>query len=313
MRSSITSKAKKVKELILRNRSGQILIHTSPDGDAIAAAVGLFRIIKKMTNRRYHLFCPGEIPKRYRFLPHSQRFSIRPKKTNFSIVLDTADLARLPKWKPSGLVVNIDHHDANPGYGAINIIDTRSSSTVEILLKIFEIWQVSIDKTTAGALYAGIFAETGGFVFRNTVAETLKHAFILSNLGASPSELGLQLLSQTSNRFRLLGLVFSGIEVKDGVSIIRASREMFRRTKTTIDETEGFVEMPLLIPEVKVSVFLKELDDGRTKVSLRSKGRIDVNRIARGFGGGGHRNAAGFILDGPVSVVRRKILERIKT
>ena len=313
MRSSIRSEAKKILGLIKKHDRGQILIHTSPDGDAVASAIGLFRVLRRITGRYYHLFCPKKIPERYRFLPHCQRFSTRPKITDLSIILDTADLSRLPGWKPSGLIINVDHHDSNTNFGAVNIVETRSSSTVEILMELFKYWRIGIDETTARVLYAGIFSETGGFVFRNTNAKTLSHASILADLGASPSDLGQSLMRQTTNRLHLLGLVLTGIEVDNGISIIRVTRRMFKQTKTTVDETEGFVEIPLMIPEVKISILVKELPNGKTKVSLRSKGRIDVNRIAHHFGGGGHRNAAGFIMDDTIPSVLQKIIARLRS
>mgnify|MGYP000094194201 CR=1 FL=1 len=312
MNSLTASKARRILELIRRNDQGQILIHTSPDGDAIASAIGLYRVIKKITGYSYHLFCPRPIPTRYRFLTRSSRFRTRPKKVPFSIVLDTASLSRLPGWKPSGLIINIDHHDSNPGFGVINIVEPKFSSTVEILMALFKRWRIGIDPTTASILYAGIFAETGGFIFRNTKAETLINAGHLVAAGAPPAEVGERILNQTPNRLRLLSLALATLKVVNGISIISVSRAMFRKTRTTIDETEGFVEIPLQIPEVRISILLKELEDGRTKVSLRSKGRVNVNRIAQRFGGGGHRNAAGFVSDFSLSRTRRDLLQMIQ-
>ncbi|HIE05282.1 MAG TPA: hypothetical protein EYP58_00620, partial [bacterium (Candidatus Stahlbacteria)] len=128
MISSKVSEIKKIKNLIKKSKRGQILIHTSPDGDAVASATAFYRVIRKLTKRSYHLFCPGPIPQRYRFITHSSQFRSTPIRSSLSIVLDTAGFSRLPGWKPEGVIVNIDHHDSNPGFGDINIIKPESSS-----------------------------------------------------------------------------------------------------------------------------------------------------------------------------------------
>lgn len=312
MRSSIVSKIKKLKKIILKSDRGQILIHTSPDGDAVASAIAVYRIIRKLTGKSYHLYCPKPIPKRYRFFLHSSQFRTKPIKVPISIVLDTGSLSRLPGWNPAGFIVNIDHHDSNPKFGDINIVDPKSSSAVEILMTIFSHWKVKIDQKTANILYAGIFAETGGFTFCNTRASSLLNAARLVHLGASPAVISEKINNQSLGRLKLLSSVIATLKIVDGIAMVTVSQEMFRKTKTTIDETEGFVELPLAIPGIKISILLKELEDGRTKVSLRSKDKVDVNHIAQHFGGGGHLNAAGFIINRSVATTKKLLIKRVE-
>lgn len=313
MGSSTALKIKKIRKQILRTNRGQIMIHTSPDGDAVASAAAFYRVIRNLASRSFHLFCPKPIPRRYKFITHSSRFRTRPIKSPLTIVLDTASLSRLPGWDPGGFIINIDHHDSNPNFGDINIVDPKSSSTVEILMGIFDEWHIEIDAVTANILYSGIFTETGGFVFLNTKASSLINASRLVRLGASPSNISQKIKGQTANRLTLLGLALSSLRIRDNIALAAVTTEMFRRAKASIEDTEGFVEIPLAIAGVKISILLKELKDGRTKVSLRSKGKINVNRIALHFSGGGHQNAAGFIIDKSIKITEKLVLKRIRS
>ena len=282
-----------------------ILIHKSPDGDAIGSALAL-ALVLEARGKETAIYCWDGVPYYYRFLPGWQR--VRKVKEEGEVVfhplvvgLDSSDLGRLPflRDKPPGTVINIDHHPTNTRWGDLNLVEPQASATGEIVFGLLERWEVEITPHVAIALYTAIFTDTGGFRFSNTTDTSLLCCYKLVDLGAVPYEIATNVYeSYSPGRMRLLGLALGTLSMAagGGVAWVVVTREMMETTGTGPEDTEEFVNFPKSIRGVEVALLFRETEEG-VKVSFRSKGRVDVAAIAASLGGGGHKAAAGCDLD----------------
>jgi phosphoesterase RecJ-like protein len=155
--------------------------------------------------------------------------------------------------------------------------------------------------------------DTGTFRYNNTTPEVLRAAAELAEAGAQPGYIAENVYqSWSSGRFKLLCMTLGTIEIVDGIAMSAATQEMFAKTGTTPADTEEFTNFPRMMKDAHIAAFLKELPDGRWKISLRSKGERSVARVAEHFGGGGHRNAAGCSMEGDLDAVKKKLLAAIR-
>ncbi len=279
-------------------------------------------LVKSIKRQSATLYCNSIIPKRYNFLIRDQRFEKSLPKVDLLIVVDAASLDRVFGDQKlvnadSMIIVNIDHHKSNARFGEINYNDQEASSACEIIFNIYNILKVKINRTVAEILYAGLYSETGGFVYPNTTGSTLWIAACLVSQYIKPSMLVKKINAKTINGTRLLSKVLGTIQVKNGIGSMYVTKKMISECQADMSDTENFVSFLMAINEVKVAVFLREHDDF-TRISLRSNCRIDVDRIARDYGGGGHRLAAGIKMRKPlpmamkiISATLRKQLEDI--
>ncbi len=302
-----------LKKLIQDSSKILIVTHLDPDGDAVCSLLA-FNLFVRSFNKIPQLFCADEIPERYYFL-HGCR-SIRRTFTepyDLLIVLDTARLKRITDdfFPRHNQIINIDHHKSNDYFGKLNIIEPRASSTCEIIYRLFKKNYFPINRVLAEILYSGIFAETGGFTYANTTPVAFEVASELVKKGISPFRIAQHLMSRSEAGFKLLGLVLGTLKVRDGLGTIHLTRKMLKATKAKLNESENFVSLILTVRGVNVAVFIRESEDGRLKVSLRSDGTTDVDRIARHFGGGGHKTAAGFRTSKSLAQIEREIYKTI--
>jgi phosphoesterase RecJ-like protein len=211
---------------------------------------------------------------------------------------------------PSARIVNIDHHKSNNRFGALNILDARASSACEIVYRLFKKSDSRITRILAEIFYAGIYAETGGFLYPNTTRTALRTASDLVGFGIDAGAIAKKLNAKTLAGTRLLSRVLNTIEIQGGVGTMVLTRRMLTDSGAEMVDSENFVSFIQAINGVRVSVFLREEKNG-TRVSLRSDGITDVDKIARPFGGGGHRLAAGVRMKHPYSAARKMILKAI--
>jgi len=302
--------------------------HVNPDGDALGSLLALADILESM-GKEVFCFLEKSLPSLYRFLPGGEKIhtelralkefaAVAPEETAV-VALDCGDSARLGDAaddlaKISPLLV-IDHHQSNDGFGDISWIEPQRSSTGEMVFDLAEILGVTLSQQAAFCLYTAILTDTGSFRYETTSAHTFAVAGRLVQLGVRPQEVATKVFDNyTPGRLRLLDQVLSTLEIRDNgrIAFIEVSRIMYEKTGTTPDETENFINFPRSISSVEVAVFLKEIEDGRVSVSMRAKGGCDVAAIAAQFGGGGHRNAAGFRKRGSVEALRAALLPVLK-
>jgi phosphoesterase RecJ-like protein len=292
-----------------------VATHRDPDGDGIAAALACAYLVKHFKRRKPVLFCHSRIPIKYQFMLGDWTFTRRVPDFDLLIAVDSADISRIfPKIIEESIkskaIINIDHHQSNNSFGALRIIDETASSACEIIYFIFKQLKISINKPLAEIFYSGIYNETGGFVYPNTNKEALQMASELVGIGVQPDIIVKRMNAKTLSGTKLLTRVLSTIEVKDGVAIMYLCQDMLKRSSAEMSDSENFISFLQAMEGVRVSLFLREEKDG-TRISLRSDGIIDVDKLAREYGGGGHRLAAGLRLAKDIHAAKEEMLKAI--
>lgn len=303
--SAKTSVPEPVLERLRTGRRFLITSHLNPDGDAIGSAIGMSRLLKKL-GKSATAWSHDEVPHVYRALPdgdlvHQGREAPAgfPERFDTAIVLECTSpdrtgledaLAELP-------IVNIDHHLGNEAYGVVNWVDPSAPAVGAMVHRLAAPLNVALDPDTANALYVTLVTDTGGFRYSNTTPEAFEAAADLVREGASPEVVTRWLYeSQPESALRLVGEMLATLELHHGGRIATAwlTRDMIERSGARPGDSEGLIDYPRSIAGVDVTALFRQLDDGTFKVSMRSRGGVSVEKIARRYGGGGHRNAAGF-------------------
>lgn len=208
-------------------------------------------------------------------------------------------------------VLVIDHHEAKaPGAAKLCLIPTYSS-TCEMVYRIIEELGCAVPEDSATALFAGIVFDTGSFAYSKTTAGTFEVALALVKDGANPYSVHGALYESSSTGVLLLRkevLTTLELHADDKVAFQTMTADVLGRTASSYQDAEGLINIPLQAAAVEVSVFLKENEEGTLRCSLRSKGRVNVARIAQQFGGGGHRSAAGFKSSDDMAATKAKVL-----
>lgn len=295
-----------------------IISHENPDGDAVGSVLGLYFGLLKL-NKEVIPVLPDPVPKIYSFLKGSEMIKndFEIDEIEVAIVLDCADIGRVENLKRKltkiPKKINIDHHPSNFSFGEINYIDPKSSSTSELVLKILRRLKIEIDENIASPLYTGLMTDTGGFRFANTNLNTFKAATFLVKSGANPFYISEMVYSMKPLKaLRLLGRALEKLKKENGIVYSILTIDDFKEFDAEEEDAEGIVEYLNKSNEANVAILFKQKINGFYKVSLRSKGDIDVKDIALKFGGGGHMNAAGFDIKDDPKTVLNKILSELK-
>ncbi len=306
----------KVKEAVERGRRFLVATHVDPDGDALGSAFALSLALTGM-GKEAAVYLKEPIPYRYRFLPKPPVLLDALPGTGYDVamVVDCGDLQRVgdgfEALKKCEYLINIDHHDTNEAFGQLNIVDQRASSTAEILYLILKALGVRIDLDMAVNLYTAILTDTGSFRYESTTQRAFSISEEMMVLGVNPAAVAGEVYeSHPKERFQLLCQVLGTLELYQGekIATVYVTQDMFARTGTNREYTEGFVEYIKEIRGVEVACLVREIGKDRYRVSMRSKNGVDVAAVARAFGGGGHERAAGCTLVGDISAVKNKLI-----
>ncbi len=307
---------------VIREKSCFLVVsHINPEGDAIGSALALTQGLRAM-GKEVTVYFESKIPPLYRFMPLIDDIihDIEGDTFEVAIIVDCGDMERVGEAMDyirgnSSLVINIDHHSTNEAFGDLNIVDGDASATGVLIYRLLKELGVEITRDMAINLYVAILMDTGSFRYSSTTPEAFRIAADLMERGVNPWEMAKQVYeSMPERRMRLLALVLEALEVRGNGKIAYSvvTRDMLRRTGATLDMTESFVNYPRSIDGVEVAMLIKEIGENEYKVSMRSKGDVDVAAIATAFGGGGHQRAAGFTITGNLSQVKERIVEAIK-
>lgn len=300
-----------------------ITTHIFPDGDALGSLLALGNILESL-GKEVSYYSKDGCSHLYDFLPNCERLQPDlPDLTSIDAVfaLDCGDCFRLGHAMETLLQISpfivIDHHGAHKKFGDISWVDDTRSSTGEMIYELAVALKAEISYAAAYCLYTAIVSDTGSFKYSSTSANTFHVAGELVAKGIKPAEVAGKLFDNYSvSRLRLLQAVLASLELyeENRIGLITVTRSIFAETGTVPEDTEDFISYPRTMISVQVAVFIKEVRDNWISVSLRSKGKRDVSAIARRFGGGGHRNAAGFRLqDTTLDKVREQLLPELAT
>jgi len=283
--------------------AGSVLIgtHLNPDGDALGSALAVSHYLDSL-NIQNEVLCHHAPPRNLQFLPGVSRVRTTPKneKHDLGIVVDLDSSDRLGSTQPffaeCPRTMFIDHHIPIEQPGDVRIVDTSAAATAHILTQLFLALDFNFTSDMATCLLTGIVTDTGSFRFRNTTPESLQLAAILLEHGGDINKVSEEIFQRrTLSSARLLGFCLERMKLEcDGRlcwSILE--HEDFEITAARDEDTEGFVNELLSIETVDIAFLVREPYKGRARVSLRSRAQFDVAEVARVFGGGGHKNAAG--------------------
>ncbi|HDP69211.1 MAG TPA: bifunctional oligoribonuclease/PAP phosphatase NrnA [Actinobacteria bacterium] len=318
---------------IVREKEHFVLAtHVQPDGDAVGSILSLGLTLKGLGKKVFMSLGQPQtlgkqnaekgslVPPQYLFLPGKNLLSKPsqcPDETKCFISLDCASFERLGSLKQfaknASLFINIDHHRDNDKFAHLNFVDEESPATAEIVYRLIKALDYEIDKDIATCLYVGLVTDTGRFQYSNTNKAAFQMALELLDYGISPSFVFSNVYENTSFSYlKLFGKILQNIKFASGVAYTTLKKNDLVSLGVKIEETENLVDALRSIGDAKVAAILKEVDGGRWKVSLRSKNEIDVSGVAKALGGGGHRNAAGYLSRENREDTIRTMLEALK-
>ena len=302
--------------------------HENPDGDALGSLLAMHDILTQLGKDSVMYMSPDEfpLPWEYRWLPLDDGLVMTPPDDvaeRTIVFLDCGNIDRMPMdfLQADGLhVLNIDHHHDNTRFGTVNLVCPIASSTAEMVWRLTKELDVEITTKIANALYVGLVTDTGRFMYENTSPAAHRMAAELIDAGVEPHWVYRQLWEELPfRRLQLLQRALSSVERHDDgvMTIAHLTKRDYEETGALETDSEGVVDHMRAVEGTRVAVLVRELlaDDreGMRKVSLRATdGTVDVSRLARGFGGGGHPQAAGFSTAVPYGELVDRLREQVR-
>ena len=298
-------------------RSGQRFLlssHQRPDGDAIGSAVG-FALALRELGKQAEVVMDAAPPHFLSPFPAVDGIRITREVND---VVDGAiimECSSLDRTGVAGLdrspVLNIDHHVGNTQYGSINWIDESAAACTELVFTLIEALGVRMTADIATHVYLGLLTDTGSFHFSHITPRSFEIAKRCVEAGANPQWIArTHYDSSTLGRVRIFGHVLNTMRLDPSgrVALLTMTYESARANGASYDDTDGIINFPLTVKDIQAVGFIKEAENGEWRVSMRSKGDIDVGAIARAHGGGGHKNAAGCSARGSLAAVQEQFL-----
>jgi bifunctional oligoribonuclease and PAP phosphatase NrnA len=290
--------------------------HARPDGDAIGSALTCGQILR-LLGKQAEVVLHDPVPRIYQPLPFADRV-VQTDRVNGSyeaaIILECDSIQRTRlKGLENQFLINIDHHTSGRHFAQVNWIDPQAIATAEMVYRLAREAGVKISSEIATCLYTGLMTDTGSFMFKGTNERTFALARELALAGADPFQCARNIyFAHSTEKMRLLGAALSNLHREGPLAWIWVTRDQMEHSHAKEEDCEGIVNYALSIQDVEVAAFFREMPDGRYRVSLRSKGKLNVADIAERFGGGGHECASGCSMDGPLSIAVARMLALIR-
>jgi phosphoesterase RecJ-like protein len=293
-----------------------ISAHARPDGDAVGSVLACGMILDQM-GKNVDLVSCDRVPLIYRGLPCASTIrQVERVEGDYDAVIllecDGIERSRLQGLE-GRFLINIDHHVSGRRFGDINWIDNDACAVAEMVYDLATLAGVSITPEMASCLYTAVLTDTGSFCYASTDAHTFELASDLVRQGANPTVIAQHTyFSNPTSKMLLLGAALSNLRREGRLAWMWVTNNDMLRTSAAEEDCEGLVNYAIAIAGVDVAVFLRELPNRRVRLSIRSKGAIDVAAIAESLGGGGHQHASGCTIDGPLSSAEERILGRLR-
>lgn len=320
--TSTDSTIAQVADAIRARRRFVVVSHARPDGDAIGSQVAMTLALRAL----------GKDVRMVAHDPAPQQMADFPAVADIQLVDQLEDLgdavifmecgdARRPgvAGLDKGFVINVDHHPGNTMYGAMNCIDLSAAACGEMVFDLIVALGVPLSVEMATHIYLAILTDTGGFHYSHISPRTFDICRRCVEAGLDPTTVSRAIYDNNNlGRVRIWGAVLNDMQLSaDGrVATLSMERALAARCGATYDDTEGLINFPLTVKEIQAVVFFKESGPGDWRISMRSKGDVNVNAIAREFGGGGHTNASGCGATGDLSqlvpVFQAKLAEAVR-
>ncbi|MFZ0663589.1 MAG: bifunctional oligoribonuclease/PAP phosphatase NrnA [Acidobacteriaceae bacterium] len=305
-----------VMEAIERGQRFLVAAHARPDGDAVGSILACGMMLRQL-GKHADMVSRDSVPLIYRSLPGVEDIRQTERVDGH---YDTVILLECDSIERTGLaglevrfVINIDHHFSGKTFANINWIENDACAVAAMVYELAMVAGVSITPEMATCLYAAVLTDTGSFCYAGTDARTFEIAASLARHGADPATIAQHTyFSNPTSKMRILGAALSNLRRKGRIAWMWITYEDVLLASAAEEDCEGLVNYAIGIAGVDVAVFLRELSNHRVRLSLRSKGIINVARVAEGFGGGGHSHASGCTLDGPLPAATDRILSVLR-
>lgn len=294
-----------------------ITSHVRPDGDAIGSQLAMAYALRWL-GKDVRLINADQPPAPLLVFPGVSEIEVRRSLDDPGdavLVMECGDLARTGvSGFERGFVINIDHHPGNTMYGALNWFDLTAAACGEMVLELVDALGVPLTRDIATHVYIAILTDTGSFHYSNITPRTFDIARRCVEAGVDPPAVARSIFdSNNLGRLKLFGAVLSRMELDatGRLATVYVDRELARACGGTYEDTEGLINLPLTVKEIQAVVFFKENGPDDWRVSMRSKGEVDINAVAKAFGGGGHKNASGCSARGRFDDLKQRFCEMI--
>jgi bifunctional oligoribonuclease and PAP phosphatase NrnA len=301
--------------------------HENPDGDALGSLLAMHRMLQQLGKNSLMYMSPDEFPLPWEYRGFSFDGLVGAPPADVAertiVFLDCGNIDRMPVdfLQEDGLhILNIDHHHDNTRFGTVNLVVPEASCTAEIVWGLSKELEVVITPGIADALYVGLVTDTGRFMYENTSAEAHRMAAELIEAGVQPHQVYRRLWEDLPfRRLQLLQRALASVERHDNgaMTVAHLTKQDYEATGALETDSEGVVDHMRAVEGTRVAVLVRELlsedREGMRKVSLRATdGSVDVSRLARTFGGGGHPQAAGFSTAVPYPELIERLREQVR-
>jgi phosphoesterase RecJ-like protein len=293
--------------------------HARPDGDSIGSQLAMLYALREMNKEAVAINAdPAAAPlMAFPGVPEIRLAKGVDGEFDAAIIMECGDLGRTGV---AGLdrffVINIDHHPGNTGYGQITWFDPTAAACAEMVYEIVRALGVPLTREIATHVYLAILTDTGSFHYSSISPRTFDICRECLEAGVDPVQVARNVYdSNNMGRLKLFGAVLGAMQIDQTgrIAIVYVDHEMARAAGGTYEDTEGLVNLPLTVKEIEAVVFFKQEKGDEYRVSLRSKGEVDIGVIAKGYGGGGHKNAAGCTVSGPIEVLQKALVEKVES
>ena len=305
-----------------------IPLHLRPDGDSIGSALACYHFFQDL-NKTVTVVSADPVPDIFLFLPGAKKIKIVDPSTlpleRFDLIFltDNADSSRFSRdgkieIPPKVILINVDHHQSNPSFGDLNYVVADASSTAEILYDLFRLWKAPLTPEVANCLLAGIYTDTGGFLYPSTTADSFAKSADLIRKGANRARIAEQSFrSWTPKAIQVWSQILAHTVIRKNVAYSQLSHAELRNLNCSQSELAGIRgfavnNLILAIRSVKAAILFTEEKPRQIRVTLRSVGNADIGKVAEQFGGGGHLNSAAFDYQGPIQKLAGKTVRLVR-
>jgi bifunctional oligoribonuclease and PAP phosphatase NrnA len=292
--------------------------HARPDGDSIGSQLAMAFALRAL-GKEVRVVNKDQAPGPLMTFPGVSEIEIADRVEgtfDAAIIMECGDLGRTGV---SGLersfVVNIDHHPGNEGYGNVNWFDSTAAACGEMVYELIKALAVPLSPDIATHIYLAILTDTGSFHYSSISPRTFDICRETVLAGVDPVLVARNVYdSNNMGRLKLFGTVLSAMQLDTSgrIAIVYLDHEMARAAGGTYEDTEGLINLPLTVKEICAVVFFKQIEGDEYRVSMRSKGEIDIGAVAKDFGGGGHKNAAGCTVRGGIDALQKLFVDKIE-
>jgi len=292
--------------------------HARPDGDSIGSQMAMAYALRAL-GKEVSVVNSDAAPSTLATFPGVSGIEIAGRADgafDAAIVMECSDLSRTGvQGLDQYFLINIDHHPGNTGYGNINWFDSSAAACGEMVFDLVNALGVPMSLEIATHIYLAILTDTGSFHYSSISPRTFDICRQMLEAGVDPVAVARSVYdSNNMGRLKLFGAVLSAMQIDPSgrIAIVYLDHEMAREAGGTYEDTEGLINLPLTVKEIQSVVFFKQNEGDEYRVSMRSKGDIDIGAVAKEFGGGGHKNAAVCSVTGPIDTLQKLFLEKIE-